>query len=542
MTTHSHKVRRVQGHECSLPQEDELITLYINGGLFVDFRRRFRQYLMVSAANPESKTVLKSTAQIRLEESRHLRRYYHMIHPFSEARMTWEMIMIVVYTSLLVLMPLELGIPITESLILYSKFFLDLISLMDIALFFCTGYFDVRKHKIILKPTLVLKNYLFPFFFFDLISSLPYNMYIVQTKSYDLRWLKFFYLVKLTRLPTLSKYIRKFCIRMELYSYKLSTVNFALWFFTAIWWATAITLLVYSSVENYSLQYYIENPDIFNPTLESCYQVVRAFMLVAMSKIQTDRPLTMIFNIICILIGSVLNMVILAQVMQIYKRHSSSRNKYDNLLQEIAEYMNYKELPPPIKNRVFRYVEFKFQKNIFKEADILNTLSKILKQDILLHNCKKMVEKVDFFKGLPGSLILRLVTKLRSEIYLPNDLIVQAGIPGNAMYFIYVGSVAVYTINEQEICHLEDGSYFGEISLVINEPRVASVIAITNCEVFRLSRKDFMEAMEPYPNLTGKIREKALSRLKRTKQMTDDYHQRIKAKVSVAFDEPTILD
>ncbi|XP_044252718.1 potassium/sodium hyperpolarization-activated cyclic nucleotide-gated channel 1-like isoform X2 [Tribolium madens] len=497
---------------------------------------------MVSAANPESKSVLKSTAQIRLEESRHLRKYYHMIHPFSEARMTWEMIMIVVYTSLLILMPLEMGTPITQPLVLYSKFFLDLISLMDIALFFCTGYFDARKHKIILKPTSILKHYVFPFFFLDLISSLPYNMYIMQTENHDLKWMKYFYLVKLTRLPTLSKYIRKFCIRMELYSYKLSTVNFALWFFTAIWWATAITLIVYATVENFSLQYYIENPDIFNPTLESCYQVVRAFMLVAMSRIQSDKPLSMIFNIICVLIGSVLNMVILAQVMQIYKRHSSSRNKYDNLIQEIAEYMNYKELPPPIKKRVFRYVEFKFQKNIFKEADILNTLSKILKQDILLHNCKKMVEKVDFFKGLPGSLILRLVTKLRSEIYLPNDLIVQAGIPGNAMYFIYVGSVAVYTINNQEICHLEDGSYFGEISLVINEPRVASVIAITNCEVFRLSRKDFMEVMEPYPNLTGKIREKALSRLKKTRQMTDDYQEKTKShKISVAFDESTVL-
>jgi hypothetical protein len=258
--------------------------------------------------------------------------------------------------------------------------------------------------------------------------------------------------------------------RMELYSYKLSTVNFALWFFTLIWWATALTLIVYVRVEGDSIQY-SENSDIFNPTMESCYQVVRAFMLVAMSKIQSERAVSMVLNVVCILIGSVLNMVILgekmfassrsltftlliafpAQVMQIYRRHSNSRNKYENLMQEIGEYMNYKELPSPLKNRVFRYVEFKFQKNIFKEGDILSTLSKILKQDILLHNCKRMVEKVDFFKGLPGSLILLLVTKLRSEIYLPNDMIVQAGISGTAMYFIYVGTVAVYTTNEREV-------------------------------------------------------------------------------------------
>ncbi|KAJ3646282.1 hypothetical protein Zmor_023875 [Zophobas morio] len=518
MASTLHKVRRVEGHDCTLPQDDELITLYINGGLFVNLRRKFRQYLMVSAANPESKAVLRSTAQIRLEESRHLRKYYHMIHPFSEARITWEMIMIVVYFSLFLVMPLELATTLTPALILYLKFVLDLFSLADVALFFFTGYYDIKSHKVVMKPNSVFKSYIIPRFIFDFLSSLPYNMYIQYGNAYHLIHLKYFYLLKLTRLPTLIEYIRKFCIRMDLYSYKLSTVNFALWFLTLIWWATALTLVVYTTT-NGEKSDISENVDNFSPTMESCYQVVKSFMLVAMSSIQTDKAISMLFNILCILIGSVLNMVILAQVMQIYRRHSSSRNKYDNLIQEIGEYMNYKELPTSIKNRVFRYVEFKFQKNIFKEGDILNTLSKILKQDILLHNCKKMVEKVDFFKGLPGSLILRLVTKLRSEIYLPNDVIVQAGITGNAMYFIYVGSVAVYTIHEQEICHLEDGSYFGEISLIINEPRVASVVAITNCEVFRLSRRDFLEAIEPYPNLSSRIRDSALARLKRTQMM-----------------------
>jgi CRP-like cAMP-binding protein len=69
---------------------------------------------------------------------------------------------------------------------------------------------------------------------------------------------------------------------------------------------------------------------------------------------------------------------------------------------------------------------------------------------------------------------------------------------------------------------LEDGSHFGEISLIINEPRVASVIAVTNCEVFRLSRKDFLEAMEPYPNLCNKIRQSALARLKNTRQVMNE--------------------
>lgn len=62
-----------------------------------------------------------------------------------------------------------------------------------------------------------------------------------------------------------------------------------------------------------------------------------------------------------------------------------------------------------------------------------------------------MVEKVDFFRELPTPAMLRIVVKLRSEIYLTNDVIVQAGIAGNAMYFLYMGTVAVYTAKGHEV-------------------------------------------------------------------------------------------
>lgn len=66
--------------------------------------------------------------------------------------------------------------------------------------------------------------------------------------------------------------------------------------------------------------------------------------------------------------------------MQIYNRHASARNKYNNLMQQLAEYMKYKELQPKLRKKIFRYVDFKFQKNIFKESDILDTLSSLLRQ------------------------------------------------------------------------------------------------------------------------------------------------------------------
>nr|CAI5841127.1 unnamed protein product [Callosobruchus analis] len=84
------------------------------------------------------------------------------------------------------------------------------------------------------------------------------------------------------------------------------------------------------------------------------------------------------------------------------------------------------------------------------------------------------------------------------------------------MFFIHFGTVAIYTRTGREICHLQDGAHFGEIALVFNETRIATVVAVTACELFKLKRTDFFEVIEPYPEQKQKIIHMALERLLNT--------------------------
>lgn len=68
-----------------------------------------------------------------------------------------------------------------------------------------------------------------------------------------------------------------------------------------------------------------------------------------------------------------------------------------------------------------------------------------------MHSCRKLVENVAFFKNLPLALIVRIVSSLRSEVFLANDVIVKANTPGNSMFFIATGTVAVYTHSGREV-------------------------------------------------------------------------------------------
>lgn len=60
---------------------------------------------------------------------------------------------------------------------------------------------------------------------------------------------------------------------------------------------------------------------------------------------------------------------------------------------------------------------------------------------------------------------------------------------------------------------MEDGAHFGEVALVLeNSKRIASVVAIEPCELYKLHRKHFKKAIMPYPELLEVIQRIAMER------------------------------
>lgn len=221
--------------------------------------------------------------------------------------------------------------------------------------------------------------------------------------------------------------------------------------------------------------------------------------------------------IITQIIGALLMWFLISRLMQYVKGMYSSKFKYEYAIRQLKQYMRHKQLPRRTQRRIINYYEFRFLRRYFHESDIINTLSLQLRQEIIMHSCRKLVENVTFFNNIPFALLNHIVTLLKSEIFLTNDVIIRANDPGNCMYFIGSGTVAVYTISGKEICHLEDGAYFGEIALVMaNERRIASVVAVEICELYRLDRVDFARTILRYPMLWDHIKKIAIERHEKT--------------------------
>jgi voltage-gated potassium channel len=82
---------------------------------------------------------------------------------------------------------------------------------------------------------------------------------------------------------------------------------------------------------------------------------------------------------------------------------------------------------------------------------------------------------------------------------------------GNEMYFIISGMLDVIR-NGNPIFLLKEGDFFGEMALVSNVPRTATVKARSFCNLYKLERQTFKKIISDYPEIAEQIKEKARSR------------------------------
>ncbi len=70
------------------------------------------------------------------------------------------------------------------------------------------------------------------------------------------------------------------------------------------------------------------------------------------------------------------------------------------------------------------------------------------------------------------------------------EVLFNQGDSGNSVFFIIHGSVAV-VINAIEVARLGPGKYFGELGLMLNDRRSATIMAAEDSKIMELTRNDF---------------------------------------------------
>ena len=137
----------------------------------------------------------------------------------------------------------------------------------------------------------------------------------------------------------------------------------------------------------------------------------------------------------------------------------------------------------------------------------------------------RTMESLFLFRDLPFHARLRVVRIISEHHVTDEECVVRQGEPGNTLYAVVRGAFSV-RVDGKEVAVLREGEHFGDLSLVSNEPRSATIVAKGPGLLLSVQRQALREFCMVEPALGNAILWKLVATLGQrlrhtTKQLTE---------------------
>jgi len=515
------------------------ITQSIMGGMSTTVDMR----VSMGACQVNGRSVRKygSVKAILQENERMQNAGIKIIHPYSSFRLAWDAITLVLLLVNMFAIPIFMAFPVFEFdnsygdqdnkatyqwAALIIKMFSDAFFAVDMVLSFRTGLLqEGADNEVIIDPVKIRTAYIKKWFWLDLISTIPFDVFVGAITKYayaaedsgKLAALRFVRLTKLCQLLRLLRLTRVFRSRHQWEEIISLPYDGAMVFFRMLF--VLLCLLCYAHLSA-CMQFMVPMIMGFE---HDCWVVIRGLedkslavqygwsffravsqMLCIGYGLSPPNSMTDMYVVtILMLIGAICFALYIGYTTSILQSHNASKRLYSEKYSSIKQYMLFRKLPMDLRRRISDYYENRYQGKMFNEMQILKELNPILREELVNHNCRELVDAVPFFTEADPEFVSTVVTHLKFEVYLYGDEIIRQGTIGRKMYFISRGTVRIVNQRDRDISKsktLSDGEFFGEISIVLpTKRRVASVFADSYCYLYSLAVEDFNEVLEEFP-------------------------------------------
>src|SRR5215471_17371191 len=139
---------------------------------------------------------------------------------------------------------------------------------------------------------------------------------------------------------------------------------------------------------------------------------------------------------------------------------------------------------------------------------------------------RQIFERHFLFGKLSGDEIDTLLHYARVESYRLGDEIFSKGSPGNSMMAVLRGRLKMSSVSSEgkEVVFniMKPGDCFGEIALLDGAERSADAVAMTDCELLVLHRRDFMPILEKRADICLILLKVLCQRLRQTTEQVED--------------------
>ena len=113
----------------------------------------------------------------------------------------------------------------------------------------------------------------------------------------------------------------------------------------------------------------------------------------------------------------------------------------------------------------------------------------------------QFLQKTELFAELPET-ELKAISQIANEVFYPaGSMLFEEGDEGDSLYLIVEGKVSIIKAGTEVLFFDEKGYCLGEIALIDNKPRSATVKTVKPTQFLRITRNDFFNAMVREPRI-----------------------------------------
>jgi hypothetical protein len=404
-------------------------------------------------------------------------------------------------------------------------YLIDVFFILDIYFIFFTSYrfqgIEVTNQKEIKR------NYLRTFFPIDVIANFPFDLIVIligDLSVVNVSLVLFLRLLRLLRVVRLLKIFQQWSEKSWTNSGYLRIQKFLIIILLAIHWIACLwfftAYLDRFPPDSWVVRAGIETADNFTQYLRSLYWAIVTMTTVGYGDITPFRNTEYILSIVVILLGASTYAFMIGNIASLISKLDSAKISFWNRIEAANKYLRYKKVPEDLNERIRKYYEYTWAKHRGLIQDLfLADLPDSLRLEALQYIAKDLLKKVPIFQFSSQHLKNILLTSLKLKIYPPDSIIVKEGELGNEIYFLTSGTAEIITSDEKLYATLNDGDYFGEISLLLGEKRTASVKALSFCEILLLTKEKFTQIKKEYPELKEVLKKISSSRTTETEQL-----------------------
>jgi len=526
---------------------------------------QMRSVVSMGACQINGRAVRKfgSVKAILQENERMQQNGVQIIHPYSSFRLIWDFVTLILLMINVFAIPVFMAFPVfdydskygqqgevkakCQLAALIIKVVSDAFFATDIVLSFRTGLLqEGADNEVIIDPKKIRRAYIRKWFWLDMISTIPLDTFVFAIARYALdkeihspqnmsflRYIRLTKLFQLLRLLRLTRLVRSRHQWEELFSFPYDGAMLLIRIFCILF-----SLLTYAHISA-CLQFMV--PMILDFPHNS-WVVIRNLQYDTLSRQYGWSLFRSISQMLCIgyglappasvqdmyvvtilmMLGAICFALYIGYTTSILQSHNASKRLYTEKYSSIKQYMLFRKLPMELRRRIADYYENRYQGKMFNESQILKELNPILREELINHNCRELVDAVPFFTEADPEFVSTVVTYLKFEVYLYGDEIIRQGTIGRKMYFISRGTVRIVNHRDRDISKsqtLSDGEFFGEISIVLpTKRRVASVFADSYCYLYSLSVEDFNRVLSEFPMQRKHFMKEAAKRLENMRE------------------------